>query len=142
MKLPIDPDSVKGFRIGCRVSDKTKKYEALCERATPCPTPRGNTMKPLKVALLAAMIVLTAGCNTLRIEIADEPIGRSEEDRHDYFLWGGFPSDVQIDLHEACPMGTAAIEESIRPRDAFVTLMTLTLWSPRTATYYCRSEKS
>ena len=94
-----------------------------------------------RFATLAAVMVLAAGCNTLHIEIADAPVGAIVEDRHDYWIWGGFPSDVRVDLHEACPDGTVAIEESIRPLDAAYTLLTLTVWSPRTATYYCRQAR-
>lgn len=92
------------------------------------------------LALLAALA--STGCNTLRIEVADAPTGPVVEDRHDYWLWGGFPSDVRVDLHDVCPAGTVAIEESVRPRDAAFTLLTLTIWSPRTATYHCRAEAS
>ena len=97
-------------------------------------------MRLYKVAMLALAGTAFFGCNTLRLEVADAPVDRVVEDRHDYWIWGGFPSDVRIDLHEACPNGTVAIEESIRPRDAAVTLLTLTVWSPRTATYSCRAE--
>lgn len=97
-------------------------------------------MRPVKIALLAALIAAAAGCNTLRIEVSDAPVGPVVRERHDYWVWGGFPSDVRVDLHDACPTGTVAIEESIRPSDAAITLFTLTLWSPRTATYHCRAE--
>ena len=99
-------------------------------------------MKFVGIALLGVCSVLASGCNTLRIEVADAPVGAVVEDRHDYWVWGGLPADVQVDLHEACPEGTVAIEESIRARDAAFTLLTLTIWSPRTATYYCREESA
>ena len=99
-------------------------------------------MRILKIIVLGACALATWGCNTLRIDVAEAPIGAVVEERHDYWVWGGFPSDVRVDLHKACPQGTVAIEESIRPRDAAITLFTLTLWSPRTATYHCREEAS
>ena len=93
-------------------------------------------------AVLVAMatLIATTGCNTLRIDVTDASVGRVVEERHDYWIWGAFPSDVRVDLHEACPAGTVAITESIRPADALLTLLTLTIWSPRTARYFCRSE--
>lgn len=99
-------------------------------------------MRFLVFAALGACSIAVLGCNTLRIEVSDAPVGTVVEDRHDYWVWGGFPTDVRVDLHEACPQGTVAIEESIRVRDAAATLLTLTIWSPRTATYHCRRESS
>ena len=97
-------------------------------------------MRFLTIALLAILMAALVGCNTLRIQVDDAPIGAVVDERHDYWVWGGFPSDVRVDLHQACPAGTVAIEESIRPSDAAYTLLTLTIWSPRTATYHCRAE--
>ena len=97
-------------------------------------------MRFIELAAIGMCSVMASGCNTLRIDVSDAPVGTVVEERHDYWVWGGFPSDVRVDLHEACPNGTAAIEESIRVRDALATLFTLTVWSPRTATYHCREE--
>ena len=97
-------------------------------------------MRVLATALLALSLATLVGCNTLRIQVDDALIGAVVEERHDYWVWGGFPSDLRVDLHAVCPAGTVAIEESIRPSDAAYTLLTLTIWSPRTATYSCRAE--
>ena len=100
-------------------------------------------MRRITFLVLSLVSLMLTGCNTLRIELADADFGSANrvEDRHDYWLWGGFPSDVRVDLHEYCPDGTAVIEESIRPQDAAMTLLTLTIWSPRTAVYTCRAAE-
>jgi hypothetical protein len=86
----------------------------------------------------AGMLLALSGCNTLRFNVADAEAGWVLTERHSFFLWKLSPV-ARIDMQKKCPWGVVAITEETTLADAFGDLLTLGLWSPRSATYTCRA---
>lgn len=89
-----------------------------------------------RTAFLLAVCMAPA-CHSMRFEVSDAPVGDIVHDRKSYFLGGLFPTK-EVDVSERCPRGVVAVEEETTFGDGFFELITLSIWSPRSSTYYCR----
>jgi hypothetical protein len=87
-----------------------------------------------------AVTVLLAGCHTMRFELEQQPQAREVHERKSYFLAGLFPTRV-VDVREKCPSGVVALREETTFLDGLLSLLTLSIWSPRSTTYSCHPEQ-
>ena len=90
-------------------------------------------------SLLAASVLILAGCHTMFFEISDFPQEDEIKEDKSFFLWGLVPN-MTVDVLEKCPFGAAAIKEETTFDNGFASLITLGIWSPRETTYYCLRE--
>jgi hypothetical protein len=87
-----------------------------------------------------AITGLLAGCHTMRFELEQKPDAREVHQRKSYFVSGLFPTRV-VDVREKCPSGVVALREETTFLDGLFSLLTLSIWSPRSTTYYCHTEQ-
>ena len=97
-------------------------------------------MKSFKYLAFFSLFV-TAGCHTMRFDISNKPIDYEVHDRKAYFI-GGLVPTRKIDLSTHCPDGTVAIEENTTFLDGFLGVITLSIYTPRSSTYYCAGRAS
>jgi hypothetical protein len=89
-------------------------------------------------AALGAALAL-AGCHTMRFELSDEPVGKTVTERKHYFVEGLIPTRV-IDVTDHCANGAVAVMEETTFVDGLLGLVTLSIYTPRSSTYYCRAS--
>lgn len=93
--------------------------------------------KRLATALVA--VLLSSACHTMRFEVADGPIGEVVHDRKAFFL-GGLAPTRNVDVSEFCPAGAVAVSEETTFLDGLLSVLTLSIYSPRSSTYHCAAE--
>jgi Bor protein len=81
------------------------------------------------------------GCHTMRFDVSDGSVGSVVQERKSFFVDGLFPTRT-VDVASHCPAGVVAIKEETRFLDGFFSLVTLSIYTPRTSWYYCAAEKN
>ena len=89
-----------------------------------------------KLVLLAFVLLLGAGCHTMRFEVVDQPHDKVVYDRKAFFFWGLTPTQ-EVDVRRQCPGGVVAIKEATTFSDGLFGFFTLGIYSPRSSWYYC-----
>jgi len=89
------------------------------------------------LALLAALLL--SACHSLRFEVGDGQVGKVLHDRKAFFLGGLVPTQ-HVDLPEFCPAGAVAVSEGKTFVDGLLGVLTLSIYTPRSSTYYCVVE--
>jgi len=90
-----------------------------------------------RTTLPLMMVIILAGCHTLRFNVADVPPGSVLKERKSFFFWGLAPTK-RVDMREKCPTGVATITEETNFVDGLCDLVTLGIWTPRSTYYSCR----
>ncbi|MFI5316597.1 MAG: Bor/Iss family lipoprotein [Myxococcota bacterium] len=86
---------------------------------------------------LAVIAGLLGGCHTIRFDLSKAPAATEPiVDRKSFWFFGA--SRQNIDVHEVCPYGVAAIEEEVRFTDGLFANLTIGMYTPRTSYYWCR----
>lgn len=94
------------------------------------------------VAAIALVASLTlSGCHTMRFEVGEGRVGEVVHDRKSFFLAGLAPTR-NVDVASFCPAGAVAVEEETTFLDGLLGLVTLSIYTPRSSTYYCAVEES
>ena len=75
----------------------------------------------------------------MRFEVGEGQIGQVVHDRKAFFL-GGLAPTKHVDVAAHCPHGAVAIEEETSFLDGVLSFFTLSIYSPRSSTYYCAAE--
>jgi Bor protein len=81
-------------------------------------------------------------CHQMYFEIAHLPSTQVDPpivERKSYWVSGLFPT-VEVDARAKCPNGVAALREETSGVDFLIGLFTLTIYTPRTSEYFCRSQ--
>lgn len=91
-------------------------------------------------AAIALGIVFTLlGCHTMRFEVGTGQVGQVVHDRKSFFI-GGLVPTKNVDLAAFCPNGAVTIEEETTFVDGLLSFFTLSIYTPRSSTYYCAAE--
>jgi hypothetical protein len=93
-----------------------------------------------RTVMTLAIATLLVGCHTMHFELEQQPHARKVNERKSYFLSGLFPTRV-VDVRGKCPSGIVALREETTFLDGLFSLLTLSIWSPRSTTYYCHAEE-
>jgi hypothetical protein len=75
----------------------------------------------------------------MRFEVGDGRAGEVVHDRKSFFLGGLVPTKT-VDVAAFCPTGALAIEEETSFVDGLFGGLTLSIYTPRSSTYYCAAE--
>lgn len=90
-------------------------------------------------AAVAIAALLASGCHTMRFEVGDGPVGDVVHDRKTFWLAGLTPTKY-VDVMDYCPNGAVAVGEETTFLDGFFTVLTLSIYTPRSSTYYCAAD--
>jgi hypothetical protein len=91
--------------------------------------------KSLGAALVIAPLLMTA-CHTMRFEVADGSSGTVVHDRKAFFL-GGLVPTRHVDVADFCPNGAVAVGEETTFVDGLLSVLTLSIYTPRSSYYHC-----
>lgn len=91
------------------------------------------------LAVILVLAASTIGCHSMRFEVGDGPVGREVYHRKAFYVAGLFPSR-EVDVSHHCPAGAVAVSEETTFLDGLLNVLTLTIYSPRSSTYYCAVE--
>ena len=84
------------------------------------------------------MLVSSSACHTFHFHVSDAPFDpKPIVDRKTFWVFAWFPT-LEVDVRAICPAGVAAIEEQTTFTDGLFSVLTLSIYSPRTSSYYCR----
>jgi hypothetical protein len=86
------------------------------------------------VVSLAALAL--AGCHVVRYDSGRPASQRVVTVPLNFFLWG-LVGDRVVDLDAACPEGAARWQNQATAGDAFLDVITVGIWSPRTVKIEC-----
>jgi hypothetical protein len=75
----------------------------------------------------------------MRFEVGEGRVGQVVEQRTHFFLVGLVPTR-HIDVSEHCPAGAVAVREETTFVDGLLDFITLSIYSPRSTTFYCAAE--
>ncbi len=75
----------------------------------------------------------------MRFEVADGPPGKIVTDRKAFFL-GGLAPTRHVDVAQFCPNGAVEISEETTFTDGLLGFFTLSIYTPRSSTYYCAAD--
>lgn len=96
-----------------------------------------GTYRNTALMLLAALLL--GACHTMRFEVGDGQVGEVKHDRKAFFL-GGLVPTKHVDVHQFCPTGAVAVSEETTFVDGLFSFFTLSIYTPRSSTYYCAVE--
>ena len=99
-------------------------------------------MTPIRYLLLAVLLALTSACSNVSIKpqggskIATAP---SHEERKPFYL-GGLIGEHQVDVNVICEgANVLQMQTIVTPSDYALGLVTLFIYSPRTARVWCEA---
>ena len=90
-------------------------------------------------ALGLAAALAWVGCHTMRFEVGDGQVGKVVHERKSFYIAGLAPTR-QVDAREFCPAGAVAVSEETTFVDGLLGLFTLSIYTPRSSTFYCAAE--
>lgn len=96
-------------------------------------------MRRLVLASLAALAL--AGCHVVKYDTGRPASPRVVTIPVSYFFWGLVGRPV-VDLDAACPEGAARWQNKATFGDAFLDVITVGIWSPRTVLIECAEGKA
>lgn len=96
-------------------------------------------MRRLVLASLAALAL--AGCHVVKYDTGRPVSPRVVTIPVNYFFWGLAGRPV-VDLDAACPEGAARWQNKATFGDAFLDVITVGIWSPRTVLIECAEGKA
>ncbi|RIL09059.1 MAG: hypothetical protein DCC75_07465 [Proteobacteria bacterium] len=81
------------------------------------------------------LTVALSGCYSLRVErgVSAKP---ALEERQNYFLLG-LVGENTLEINKICPSGVASVGAKFKPGDLLIGLLTVGIWTPRTAFVEC-----
>lgn len=88
---------------------------------------------------LAALAL--AGCHVVRYDTGRPASQQVVTVPLNFFLWG-IVGDRVVDLDAACPDGAARWQNQATAGDAFIDVITVGIWSPRTVKIQCAEGRS
>lgn len=91
------------------------------------------------VAVSLGIVFTLLGCHSMRFEVGDGQVGEVVSDRKAFFI-GGLAPTRNVDVANFCPNGAIAIEEETTFVDGLLSFITLSIYTPRSSTYYCAAE--
>lgn len=94
--------------------------------------------KWLAAAVAIAALSLSA-CHTMRFELGDGPEGKVVHDRKTFWL-AGLVNTKHVDVSQFCPNGAVAVSEETTFVDGLLSLVTLSIYTPRSSYYHCAAE--
>lgn len=95
----------------------------------------------MKVVTVILCFMLS-GCLKTRINFEEPVNARSYPSRQSFFLAGLLPEKRTFKVSEVCPDGNVAHMETITTfLDGFLTVITLTIYSPKTLTITCNGAQ-
>jgi hypothetical protein len=96
-------------------------------------------LRRLALASLAALAL--AGCHVVKYDTGRPASPRVVTIPVNFFVWGLVGKPV-VDLDAACPEGVARWQNQATFGDAFIDVITIGLWSPRTVTLTCAEGRT
>jgi hypothetical protein len=96
-------------------------------------------LQSASAAISLALLLTLLGCHTMRFEVGEGQPGEVVHDRKAFWLFG-LVSTKNIDVTAICPSGALAIEEETSFVDGLFSFLTLSIYTPRSSTYYCAAE--
>lgn len=94
--------------------------------------------RQLVIAMTSAVLWSNA-CHTMRFEVGEGPVGKIVHDRKSFFLAGLVPTR-NVDVAAFCPNGAVAVSEETTFVDGLFGFFTLSIYTPRSSSYYCAAE--
>ena len=86
--------------------------------------------------------MLMDGCHSMRFDIAPErPVSEVVYQRKAFFL-GGLAPTREVVLTDHCPHGVVAVREEQTFVDGLLSLVTLSIYTPRSSWYECAAERA
>lgn len=95
-------------------------------------------VRRLAAALALATLSLSA-CHSMRFEVAQGPEGKVVHDRKTFWL-AGLVNTKHVDVSQFCPNGAVAVSEETTFVDGLLSLVTLSIYTPRSSYYHCAAE--
>jgi hypothetical protein len=94
-----------------------------------------KTRRAALAAFLALALAMGGGClnHTFR---TGAPPGDVIYTHHPYFI-AGLVGDHVVDVQRLCPQGVSSVRQFASGVDIILTIITLTIYSPRTTEVYC-----
>jgi hypothetical protein len=93
------------------------------------------TARRLGMAVAIASLLLSA-CHSMRFEVADGPEDKVVYDRKSFWL-GGLVNTQHVDVSQFCPNGAVAVREETTFVDGLISVVTLSIYTPRSSYYHC-----
>jgi len=90
-------------------------------------------------ALGLAAAIACVGCHTMRFEVGDGQVGKVVHERKAFYIAGLVPTN-KVDVREFCPAGAVAVSEETTFVDGLLGFFTLSIYTPRSSTFYCAVE--
>jgi hypothetical protein len=102
------------------------------------PVMRGSIhMRRLALTLSMMALLLASGChNVTYIAKSRAPSAVQVEEDMNFFFWG-LGGTGEVHTEKMCPTGVSKINTREEPLDVFLTIITLGIYSPRTAIVTC-----
>jgi hypothetical protein len=94
-----------------------------------------------RLALVCLTLLALGGCHAVRFDTGRPASPRVVTVPVNFFVWGLIGNHV-VDLDAACPEGAARWQNRASPLNAFVDLVTLGIWSPRTVIIECAEGRA
>ena len=94
----------------------------------------------LRTLLLGGAVLLSSACHTMKFDVGSGPVDQVVYERKSFYL-GGLAPTVNVDVSEHCPNGAVAIREETTFVDGLLSLVTLSIYTPRSSWYYCAREE-
>ena len=89
------------------------------------------------LGLVAALALV--GCHTMRFEVGDGRVAKVVHERKAFYMFGLAPTR-QVDVRAFCPAGAVAVREETTFVDGLLGFITLSIYTPRSSTFYCAAE--
>lgn len=92
---------------------------------------------------LAGLAVMAGGvgCHTMEFDVARErPVSNTVYQRKAFFL-GGLVPTREVDVSTHCPHGVVAVREEQSFTDGLLSLVTLSIYTPRSSWYHCAAAE-
>jgi hypothetical protein len=96
-------------------------------------------MLPMKWIAWAVLALAASGCHTMRFDVGTGRVSEVVYERKSFYL-GGLAPTRKVDVSVHCPNGAVAIKEQTTFVDGLLSVITLSIWTPRSSWYYCAAE--
>ena len=97
---------------------------------------KDKRVKFLSTFLFCLTLTTLQACHTMKFQIENVQHETVVQDTNWFFVSGLFPTR-DIDVASKCPAGASAIKEQTTGGNVAITILTLSIATPRTSWYYC-----
>lgn len=97
---------------------------------------QNRKIKLLSTIICCLMLTMLQACHTMKFQIENVQHETVVQDTNWFYVGGAFPTR-DIDVASKCPSGASAIKEQTTARNVAISILTLSIATPRTSWYYC-----